>query len=173
MFDFYYRWTSNIQWGVSYNGLNVNSLSVQSPTDTNKAVIMSSSESKDIQNLFEKKFSLHYASGAGYKILCVIQGVVDAYILSKSTTYKWDACGPHAILLSLGGGLVSYKSLQDLDVLTSDQLTKHQVHYEKSDVPDSTGAKKWCNYGGIVAYRSQQVVGEVMDLAKQNSVVSV
>ena len=44
--------------------------------------------------------------GAGYKALCVILGHVDCYPLTQAACYKWDTCAPHALLLSLGGGLI-------------------------------------------------------------------
>ena len=37
-------------------------------------------------------FELVEAGGAGYKILCVVLGLVDIYITSKPSTYKWDTC---------------------------------------------------------------------------------
>ena len=32
------------------------------------------------------------AGGAGHKILCVFLGLVDVYVTSKASTYKWDTC---------------------------------------------------------------------------------
>jgi inositol polyphosphate 1-phosphatase len=40
------------------------------------------------------------AGGAGYKILCVILGLADLYVTPKPSTYKWDSCAGHAILVS-------------------------------------------------------------------------
>jgi len=42
--------------------------------------------------------------------MAVIEGVSDAYILSKGSTFKWDTCGPHAILL--GKGAISPRGLR-------------------------------------------------------------
>lgn len=128
---------------------------------------MSTSESQDIQEIFKDKCSLHYSSGAGYKLLCAIQGLADSYILSKSSTYKWDACGPHAILLSLGGGLISFKSLHDQDINGSDSdIEKLQIRYHSSDRPESSGAERWCNDGGIVAYRNVSMLKTLRNLLK-------
>ena len=45
---------------------------------------------------FIEKLKPHYelveAGGAGHKILCVVLGLVDIYVTSKSSTYKWDTC---------------------------------------------------------------------------------
>jgi hypothetical protein len=37
-----------------------------------------------------KHFNLIVAAGAGYKLLAVILGLVDGYVLSKDTTHFWD-----------------------------------------------------------------------------------
>ncbi|OWF39353.1 inositol polyphosphate 1-phosphatase-like [Mizuhopecten yessoensis] len=151
------RWIGETIWGVCVGDTRVNSLT-KAPMDKPRdkpVILMSTSESQDIQKSFIDDCSLHYAAGAGYKLLCAIQGLADSYILSKSSTYKWDACGPHAILLSQGGGLISFKSLQDKDLQGSDTLVRDlQIRYNKSDQPGSCGAKQWCNEGGIVAYTS-------------------
>ena len=39
------------------------------------------------------------AGGAGYKILSVILGWADLYVTARPSTYKWDSCAGHAILV--------------------------------------------------------------------------
>lgn len=91
---------------------------------------------------------LMYASGAGYKILCVIQGLADAYVLSEGSTFKWDSCAPHALLRALGGGVVDLsKCLQSGAEDQQTELTYHQPNTE------CKGADRWANHGGLVAYR--------------------
>jgi inositol polyphosphate 1-phosphatase len=46
--------------------------------------------------------------------MTLARGWVHLLWRSKNTTYKWDTCGPHAILLAQGGGVISYKSLCEL-----------------------------------------------------------
>lgn len=46
--------------------------------------------------------AIRYAAGSGYKLMCVVEGWADAYLLSKASSYKWDTCAPHAILRALG-----------------------------------------------------------------------
>ena len=80
-------------------------------------------------------------SGAGYKILCVVDGQVGAYLLSKPSTFKWDTCAPHAILNSLGGGLIDLskaaskvKALRcraDTDGVLESILVECQIAYDK------------------------------------------
>ena len=46
-------------------------------------IVMSKSESESVQNKLSSDFKLTYASGAGYKILCAVDGLVGAYVLSQ------------------------------------------------------------------------------------------
>ncbi|XP_060065105.1 inositol polyphosphate 1-phosphatase-like [Ylistrum balloti] len=161
------RWIGESMWGVCVGDTRVNSLSKESinnPRDK-PIILMSTSESEDVQNTFRKKSSIHYAAGAGYKLLCAIQGLADSYILSKSSTYKWDACGPHAILLSIGGGLISFKNLKDADLQGSETLVRDlQIRYHKADRPGASGADKWCNDGGVVAYTSSAMLKTIKEI---------
>ncbi|XP_069111278.1 inositol polyphosphate 1-phosphatase-like [Argopecten irradians] len=161
------RWIGETMWGICVGETRVSSLTKPPPDEPRQkpVILMSTSECEDIQNTFRKTCSLHYAAGAGYKLLCAIQGLADSYILSKSSTFKWDACGPHAILLSLGGGLISFKSLQDTDLQDSESLVRDlQIRYDKSDHPGATGANQWCNEGGIVAYTSTAMLKTIKDI---------
>uniref|UniRef100_A0A8C8FCG5 Uncharacterized protein n=1 Tax=Oncorhynchus tshawytscha TaxID=74940 RepID=A0A8C8FCG5_ONCTS len=80
---------------------------------------------------------LMYASGAGYKILCVILGLADIYVLSEGSTFKWDSCDLRECLcfFHCEGGHHD-----------QGELTYHQSHSE------SPGADRWANQGGLVAY---------------------
>ena len=40
---------------------------------------------------------------------CVFLGLVDIYIFSKDTTFRWYSCAAHAILRALDGGMVDLK----------------------------------------------------------------
>ena len=99
----------------------------------------------------EAGYQLIEAAGAGHKMLSVATGLADAYILSKNTTYRWDICGPHAILRSLKGNVLVYTTLSE----TKD-LGQSQVTYSEADTD-------FCNKGGLVVYRQ----AEVLDKLKQ------
>jgi len=45
------------------------------------------------------------AGGAGYKVLCLLDGLADAYIYPAQGLMRWDTCAPEAILRSLNGSL--------------------------------------------------------------------
>lgn len=102
---------------------------------------------------------LMYASGAGYKILCVILGLADVYVLSEGSTFKWDSCAPHALLRALGGGVVDLsKSLQSTSGAQGlkTELTYHQPRAE------CKGADRWANHGGLVAYRDSSQLCSIL-----------
>ncbi|XP_070759233.1 inositol polyphosphate 1-phosphatase isoform X1 [Enoplosus armatus] len=145
-------WRGKHFWGVSCGSVNV--CSVSRPKDgPGLSVVLSSSEKQVVKEALTTLCGpdkLMYASGAGYKILCVIQGLTDVYVLSEGSTFKWDSCAPHALLRALGGGVVDLtKSLQSSSGAQHQQteLTYHQPYTE------CKGADRWANHGGLVAYR--------------------
>ncbi|CAF96542.1 unnamed protein product, partial [Tetraodon nigroviridis] len=143
-------WSGRHFWGVSYGG--VNACSESRPKDVPGAgpsAVLSSSEKQVVKEALAALCGpdkLMYASGAGFKILCVIQGLADVYVLSEGSTFKWDSCAPHALLRALGGGVADLaQSLQEGQA----ELTYHQPCEERR------GAERWANHGGLLAYRDQ------------------
>lgn len=128
------------------------SIPVNLQTKSRHSVIISSSEDSWLKDKLEKHFNLISAPGAGYKLLTVILGLADVYILSKDTTHYWDTCGPHSILKALGGGIINFHQFMALD----------QVE-ELGDIvynADNEVAKKthFANLGGIIAYRDMDTL---------------
>jgi inositol polyphosphate 1-phosphatase len=105
------------------------------------------------------------ASGAGYKQLCVACGDADLYILSKGSTFRWDTCGPHAILRALGGGVVSYKRvLQD-----DENLEESELKYRDNHTTDGqSSASLHCNREGFIAFRDSSLMHELIEILKQS-----
>lgn len=139
---------------MSCGGINACSESLpKGGAERGLSVVLSSSEKQMVKETLASLCGpdkLMYASGAGYKILCVIQGLADVYVLSEGSTFKWDSCAPHALLRALGGGVVDLtKRLQSgSEVQGGDtELTYHQPH------SGCKGADRWANHGGLVAYR--------------------
>jgi len=96
-----------------------------------------------------------YAAGAGYKLLCLALSLSDTYISSQPSTYRWDTCALHAILRSIGGGIVTFTHTIALEHKILSLLHQHQLNYlENISSPNPNGIKKWCNSNGIIAYRS-------------------
>uniref|UniRef100_UPI00398EED81 inositol polyphosphate 1-phosphatase n=1 Tax=Pristiophorus japonicus TaxID=55135 RepID=UPI00398EED81 len=151
------RWRGKYYWGISYQDINIHSVPKQIPAHHNQlSIVMSSSEKEGIKKALAPLCGdrMYYASGAGYKGLCTILGLADAYVFTKDTTFKWDTCAPHAILKSLGGGIVNLaKALAEPK--DGGPAGYPELQYKKPD----EGAKeteKWANTGGLVAYRSRQ-----------------
>lgn len=103
---------------------------------------------------------LRFAAGAGYKMLCVILGLADSYVLSEGSTFAWDACAPHAILRALGGGVVALagalRERRAGDTGSPPELVYHRP------VEGAAGAERWANRGGLVAYAHPQHLEAVL-----------
>ena len=100
-------------------------------------VAISSSERQEIRKSLSDTFQLVEMAGAGHKILCTALGLTDAFVLSKSTTYTYDTCAPHALLLSQGGNLVELDGILD-EKANSDtvDMQGYQVTYfSKTEKP--------------------------------------
>ncbi|KAK3591996.1 hypothetical protein CHS0354_031501 [Potamilus streckersoni] len=166
------RWTGHITWGVHLNDVNVTSFSQEyHKTDKKKPILlMSSSESSEMKDIFIQDFDVQFVTGAGYKLLCVSQGLADAYVLTKNSIFKWDCCGPHAVLQASDGGIVKYDGILEClkqtgsltEIKTVETFHKtSQIKYYEPDCPNLSGAQKWCNDGGIIAYRSIEVLHKI------------
>ncbi|KAM9814166.1 inositol polyphosphate 1-phosphatase [Neosynchiropus ocellatus] len=165
------RWRGKHYWGVSYGGLSV--CSVTRPEagpdpgpELGPSVVLSSSEKEAVkQNLrgLCGPDRLMYASGAGYKILCVILGLADAYVLSEGSTFKWDSCAPHALLRALGGGVADLSRSLESGCGAQAELTYHQPYSE------GKGADRWANRGGLVAYRDRTQLQRILGALKPSS----
>lgn len=100
-----------------------------------------------------------YVAGAGYKILCVISGEADLLVTSSKTIFFWDSCAGHAILRSLGGGIIALEDIlqvkQDSETIDLERL---QLRY-RPKVDDQTYSCASYNHSkGLVAYRSAEAI---------------
>ncbi|XP_030760522.1 putative inositol monophosphatase 3 [Sitophilus oryzae] len=91
--------------------------------------IISRSHRGTVEQALEKNFKNYevvIAAGAGYKVLKVAKGEVDAYI-HITAIKKWDICAGNAILRALGGQMTTKDGqlltyLDDTDVVNKDGL---------------------------------------------------
>lgn len=147
---FIFSWTGECIWGICSDSFKLNSL--DSASTRCNCVYLSSSEEESVKEQMKKRgFAIKEASGAGNKILQVIKNQGDCYVLSKSTTFKWDTCGPQAILRSLGGDIVSYTEMVQKKIV--------KVKYPH----DIDGKKSACNEGGLIAYRIPEILNDFME----------
>lgn len=163
----YFRWQGRYFWGVSYQEINLCSFTpCQRPdgkTPDSLSVVLSSSEKQEVKDVLLPLCDgqLTYASGAGYKVLCVIQGLVDMYVLSEGSTYKWDSCAPHAILRALGGGICDLSQCLSA-VRNGNKDLRAELTYNNPHA-GCQGAEQWANQGGLVAYLDSSVLSRVVE----------
>ncbi|XP_046882101.1 inositol polyphosphate 1-phosphatase [Hypomesus transpacificus] len=161
-------WKGQHFWGVSYGSFKA--CSVDRPKDGTKestgrggiSVVLSSSEKQAVKEALTPLCGLDrlmYASGAGYKILCVIQGLADIYVLSEGSTFKWDSCAPHALLRALGGGMVDLAEC--LRSSSGERGHQEELTYHRP-LTESPGADRWANQGGLVAYLDSKLLQRVI-----------
>ncbi|TSW21779.1 Inositol polyphosphate 1-phosphatase [Bagarius yarrelli] len=154
-------------WGVSYEQINICSFAPCQPpngkSSDSLSVVLSSSEKQEVKDALSPLCDgrLSYAAGAGYKILCVIQGLVDMYVLSEGSTYKWDSCAPHAILRALGGGICDLRQCLS-SVRNGNKDTRAELTYN-NPLAGCQGAEQWANQGGLVAYLDSTVLAKVVE----------
>ena len=164
------RWTEKCVWGISYGGTNRHNVTprVAPPVPS---LVLSDSEDDGIQARLSDKFSLAYACGAGYKLLCVIEQLSSGYVLTKGTTFKWDSCAPHAILRAMHGGVVKLDQAVDGAKLLlaggktemTQLIEECQVRYHMPDSTRLSPGAKWSNSGGIVAYQDVALLRSVIE----------
>lgn len=167
------RWKGQCYWGLSYLGTNIHSLlppiSARNNSETQSHVtqnpssegshpfsaVISTSEKETIKGALSRVCGerIFPAAGAGYKSLCVVLGLVDIYIFSEDTTFKWDSCAAHAILRAMGGGMVDLKEC--LERHPDSGLGLPQLVYHVGN-EGAAGVDQWANKGGLIAYRSEK-----------------
>ncbi|KAL5285341.1 INPP1 family protein [Megaselia abdita] len=99
---------SKVFWGISTETLKANNI-LKSEEVKNIAIFSTSEDSQVLDKVKEKNYELAFSAGAGHKVLKVILNDAKFFLLSKGSTYKWDTCAPHAILNSLGGGILDLR----------------------------------------------------------------
>ncbi|GFR04743.1 inositol polyphosphate 1-phosphatase [Trichonephila clavata] len=166
------RWESKYYWSLNYNPEFVTSDTLQNESQRKeKVIVLSSTESKELQEIISTKYKIVHASGAGYKSLLVSCKKVDLYVLSQGTTHFWDTCGPHALLLTQGGGIVKFNEvLNATDVKNCEDLLDKQIKYSLKGENVATGSFR--NADGFIAYRNAEDVIELIELLHERGYMS-
>ncbi|XP_007888343.1 inositol polyphosphate 1-phosphatase [Callorhinchus milii] len=180
------RWRGQYFWGISYGETKICSLHFQDQSanaalgndhlsnrkqnedhqaeSNGLSVVMSTSENENIKRALSLQ-RLYYAAGAGYKCLCAVQGFASLYLFSEDTTFKWDCCAPHAILRSLGGGMVDFREC--LKRKKNGSLHELPELVYNAPVDRAKGAERWANKGGLVAFRSPKHLDTIMNIISE------
>lgn len=149
------RWKGNCYWGFVDDN-NIGKFSVTKESRDIKIIVLSRVEDVNIKSkLLDAGFTLVEATGAGYKILSVALGQADAYILSKGSTYKWDTCGPQALLRSLEGGLIEFQSF----------INSSDSNY--LDIKYISTTNNFSNNNGLIAYRNLETLETLKSILRE------
>lgn len=139
------EWKGQCYWGFMENGIG--KCSIVRECSDERVVVLSRSEDSSVKSkLSNAGFTVVEAAGAGYKILSVALGQAVAYVLSKGSTYKWDTCGPQALLRSLDGGIVEFQ--------------KFVINPESDglDVKYLSATTDFSNRDGLIAYKDTETL---------------
>ncbi|KAH9370521.1 hypothetical protein HPB48_006274 [Haemaphysalis longicornis] len=116
-------------------------------------VLLSASESASVVQALEAAgCEVRFAAGAGYKLLCVALLRADAYLVTQGTTFRWDTCAPHALLLARNMGL--FAAVTDAGV---PWCVPAPVCYTEPDEElrdEASGAAVWRNSRCLFACRN-------------------
>merc|ERR1712079_281373 len=149
-------------WGLCVGGHRATSVP-SSPdsrlVEEKPRVLIGSAEEERIIAALSKHFTVVRAGGAGHKLLMVALGLADIYINSGASTYKWDTCAPHSMLVSLGGGVRSCRQHigQGGDKQGGTEIV-YNVHMEGGDR---------CNIRGVIAFRDSSCLDLVVNLLQK------
>ncbi|XP_046396460.1 inositol polyphosphate 1-phosphatase [Ischnura elegans] len=213
-------WSGKYYWGVCYGDYRMSSIACEMQDEEEQAqggmrmvelsvegsgaaaegknsrgvVVISGSESSVLRARLSTRYTVVEAPGAGHKQLCVALGEADAYLLTRPTTYRWDACGPHALLSALGGGVVDCRKVMNAAADSSPLPPSHLLDCpglkealpsmldlelrfglrygdedegEPEEGTSESGSAKWCNKGGIIAYRSPRFLLQLVGTIRQ------
>uniref|UniRef100_A0A1I8MXV0 Inositol monophosphatase n=1 Tax=Musca domestica TaxID=7370 RepID=A0A1I8MXV0_MUSDO len=156
-------YTSAMFWGVALPNCQSHCKSLNnSPSDRGRLLgIFSSSERAELlQQMLELGYEFAFSAGAGHKALKVITNEVDAYVLSKGSTFKWDTCAPQAILRSLNGDIIEFQtSIKEGKAIP---LKYIQSEEERENAEDTTVDWK-CNNHGLIAVRDVKLFDGLLE----------
>lgn len=146
---------SKIFWGISVGDVKLTNVEPPSQERNHKIAVLSSSEQTKFTKFLKQKlkYEICYSSGAGHKILKLITGEADLNLLSRSTTFKWDTCAGQAILMAMGGNVLSLN-----DTIFTGKPVPLLYSSNEPNV----------NMNGILAYRDEETINAIiaMFLAK-------
>lgn len=169
-----HRWEGRRYWGLSYMGTNVHSplppaelwagpgAGPEAAGGARLSAVVSASEREAVRAALARACGgrVVRAAGAGYKGLCVVLGLVDLYVFSQDSTFKWDSCAPHAILRAMGGGVAGLRACLAPGPAPRE---RPQLLYHRGR-PGARGVDRWANRGGLVAYRSRPQLEALLSL---------
>nr|CAB3256215.1 inositol polyphosphate 1-phosphatase-like [Phallusia mammillata] len=171
-------WKEMCYWGICHNEKRITNCqhifesNIEKRSNSSGYSVVSSTHDQLICNLIPKipNAQVCVASGAGYKSLCVILGLVDVFVYSDDACYKWDTCATQAISMALGGNIVTLKKAMKCsnNNFHCDSLHPTQVKYKDQN---PTPACPWANVGGLLVFnsspRSKECTKKILEVASE------
>ncbi|OTF72028.1 inositol polyphosphate 1-phosphatase-like protein [Euroglyphus maynei] len=151
-------------WGYNIDHIcrnNINQSMIKSESDI---ILIGGKESIELKDRINKFAKTMYVAGAGHKLLNVAVGKADLLLTSSKSTYYWDTCAIHAILRSIGGGIIPFENFIHMNDVIDKQLEHSQIRYREKTM---TTKNIECNHSkGMIAYRSIDAVRKTLNLLK-------
>eukprot|EP00116_Pleurobrachia_bachei_P006248 sb/3466510/ len=95
-------------WGLAYEDKRICNLPKPRITSPIKNIVLSGVESNKCKDqLLSAGYQIEAVQGAGHKLGCVISGKASFFFTSRTGTFQWDTCGPHAILRAMSGDILT------------------------------------------------------------------
>ena len=161
-------------WGVDMKGTRMYydtmAPTIPNPSDVaTPRIVISGGEKPEFREKLAKGYDLVPTSGAGYKILCVIENVADAYVLTQGSTFKYDTCGPQALLTAMTGGIVDLKKALDMynsneNAKVAEIVAACSLKYLQPDDESVQGSARWANSGGLITFINPDALFNVLKL---------
>ncbi|XP_013101786.2 inositol polyphosphate 1-phosphatase [Stomoxys calcitrans] len=153
-------YTSSMYWGIALDNFQAHSKNLNNSPKRSGGLlgIFSSSERAELlQQMLEIGYEFAFSAGAGHKALKVITNEVDIYVLSKGSTFKWDTCGPQAILRSLNGDIVEFQTS------IKEGKPVPLKYIEVVDNEEDGSIADWkCNSQGLIAVRDMKLFEDLL-----------
>ncbi|KAM7359319.1 inositol polyphosphate 1-phosphatase-like isoform 2-T6 [Cochliomyia hominivorax] len=166
-------YNSAVYWGIALPDLQAHSKKLDNEINRTRLLgIFSSSERADLlQQMLDLGYEFAFSAGAGHKALKVITGEVDAYVLSKGSTFKWDTCAPQAILRSLNGDIIDFKNsikegkpLPLLYTASEEEAKEEGEEQEENGEVDKATDTDWkCNSNGLIAVKDLKLFEQLLE----------
>lgn len=151
-------------WGFNIDQICRNNITDSLISSESGIILVGRKEQTELKEKLNSLSKTIYMAGAGYKLLRVAVGEADLLFTSSRSTYFWDTCAVHAILRSLGGGIIPFDNFMQLTEEQFNQQNDLQIKYREK-TPETINIE--CNNSnGLIAYRSMKQLKKTIDFLR-------
>lgn len=152
-------------WGFNIQGIclnNLSQLSTNSNCSTNpNLILVGKKEKPETIEKLKKISGIMYVAGAGYKLLTVALNHANILVTSSKSTYFWDTCAGHAILRSVGGGIIPFDDIDQLNEQNLEDLEQLQIKYKHKH---NNVVTNYNNCKGLIAYTRKDILQQTIKM---------